>query len=120
MLQGGPDALASGADAAWALPIGAAVLAVRHVGLSGWQPRECAAVENELAAWQKLGEFSSADNALRCATSAQRTRRGRHLKCITADSRNQQPDGQQGQHDPVEPARDRVNWRADQMVVAPG
>ena len=47
------------------LPIGAAVLAVRHVGLSGWQPQECAAVENELTAWQQPGEFSSTDNALR-------------------------------------------------------
>ena len=64
--QGGAAKLAGGADAAWALPIGAAVLGVRHMGLGGWQPQECMAVENELSAWQRLGELSSRDNALRC------------------------------------------------------
>jgi len=73
--QGGPAALAKGEDAAWALPIGAAVLAIRHVGLSGWEPRECAAVENELTAWQQLGEFSLADNALRLKATLERAQR---------------------------------------------
>lgn len=64
-LQGGPAELAGGEDSAWALPMGAALLGVRHVGLGGWQPHECMAVENELSAWQRLGELSSRDNALR-------------------------------------------------------
>ena len=64
--QGGAAKLAGGADGAWALPIGAAVLGVRHMGLGGWQQQECMAVENELSAWQRMGELSSCDNALRC------------------------------------------------------
>lgn len=52
---GGPAFLASAHEKEWAQPLGAAVLAVRHCGLSGWQPDECMAVEEELAAWQKLG-----------------------------------------------------------------
>lgn len=35
--------------------IGAAVLALRQVGLSGWQQAECLCVEQELGAWQKAG-----------------------------------------------------------------
>ena len=31
------------------------------------QSKECMAIENELTAWQELGEFHSRDNALRCA-----------------------------------------------------
>lgn len=42
------------------------MLGVRHMGLGGWQQQECMAVENELSAWQRLGELSSRDNALRC------------------------------------------------------
>ena len=64
--QGGAAQLSAGQDPAWALPIGAAVLGVRHMGLGGWQPQECMAVENELAAWLRLGELNSRDNALRC------------------------------------------------------
>lgn len=64
--QGGAAALATADDKEWALPIGAAVLAVRHMGLSGWQTADCAAVENELTAWQRAGELTEAENALRC------------------------------------------------------
>ncbi len=64
--QGGPEALAGGEDGGWALPLGAALLGVRQVGLGGWQTAECAAIENELAAWQRLGEFGARDSALRC------------------------------------------------------
>jgi phosphoglucan,water dikinase len=49
------DALAKGSDRAWAAPLGAAVLALRSLALSGWQPAECAAIERELAAWQDAG-----------------------------------------------------------------
>lgn len=50
---GGYHSLAEARDRDWALPIGATVLGLRHMGLSGWNPAECAALENELAAWQR-------------------------------------------------------------------
>ena len=56
--QGGPAHLAAAQDSAWAKPLAAAVLGVRHMGLSGWQTAECMAVENELAKWQELGELT--------------------------------------------------------------
>lgn len=65
--QGGPGFLSSAEDGAWGLPIGACVLGVRHMGLGGWDPAECMAVEGELAAWQRQGCFvAKRDNALRC------------------------------------------------------
>ena len=57
--------LATAADEAWAKPLGAAVLGVRHMGLSGWQPAECMALENELGAWQAKGGLTDRDSALR-------------------------------------------------------
>ena len=66
-LQGGADGLAGATDAGWAQPIGAAVLGIRHMGMSGWEPAECAAVENELTAWQQAGNFASKEHALRWA-----------------------------------------------------
>lgn len=36
-------------------PLGATVLGIRHLGLSGWQTAECLAIENELHAWQHAG-----------------------------------------------------------------
>lgn len=64
-VQGSAEALVEGGDTRWALPLGAALLAVRHLGLGGWDPRECLAVENELRSWQKLGCFSKQEPALR-------------------------------------------------------
>lgn len=58
--------MAGQADSAWDLPLGAIVLGVRHMGLSGWQGPECMALENELTAWQQAGDFKSTDTALRC------------------------------------------------------
>ena len=66
-LQGGAGGLAGATDAGWAQPIGAAVLGIRHMGMSGWEPAECTAVENELAAWQQAGNFASKEHALRWA-----------------------------------------------------
>ena len=43
------------------------MLGVRHLGLSGWQPAECMALENELGAWQEKGGLTDRDSALRCA-----------------------------------------------------
>lgn len=34
--QGGAAAISHGADGGWALPIGALVLGLRHIGLSGY------------------------------------------------------------------------------------
>jgi hypothetical protein len=34
--QGGADALAGANDGGWALPIGCLVLALRHIGLNGY------------------------------------------------------------------------------------
>ncbi|KAL2649665.1 hypothetical protein R1flu_017793 [Riccia fluitans] len=39
----------------WNHPLGVVVLGVRQLGLSGWQQKECLAIENELAAWQAAG-----------------------------------------------------------------
>lgn len=64
-MQGGAEGLAGQADSAWDLPLGAIVLGVRHMGLSGWQGPECMALENELTAWQQAGDFKSSHTALR-------------------------------------------------------
>ena len=56
---GGAGMLASEATAgsadSWSHSLGATVLGLRQLGLSGWQSQECAAVENELQAWQAAG-----------------------------------------------------------------
>jgi phosphoglucan,water dikinase len=64
-VQGGAATIASSPDAAWALPIGALVLGLRQVGLSGFDPGECMALEHELTTWQRLGNLLDRENALR-------------------------------------------------------
>lgn len=39
----------------WNDPIGALVVGIRQLGLSGWKPEECTAIGNELVAWQEKG-----------------------------------------------------------------
>ncbi|KAJ0957841.1 putative phosphoglucan, water dikinase [Helianthus annuus] len=39
----------------WNDPIGALVVGIRQLGLSGWKLEECKAIENELLAWQEKG-----------------------------------------------------------------
>ncbi|KAL2467661.1 Phosphoglucan [Forsythia ovata] len=39
----------------WSDPIGALVIGIHQVGLSGWKPEECRAIGNELLAWQERG-----------------------------------------------------------------
>ncbi|PRW57887.1 water chloroplastic isoform A [Chlorella sorokiniana] len=73
--QGGAQAISRGSDGGWALPIGALVLGLRHIGLSGFGAQECMAIEHELTAWQKAGGFSDRDNALRLKATLQRLRR---------------------------------------------
>ncbi|GAQ78092.1 water dikinase [Klebsormidium nitens] len=57
--KGGPAALAEEAKKSnvqpFNFPLGATVLGIRHLGLSGWQTAECLAIENELHAWQHAG-----------------------------------------------------------------
>eukprot|EP00850_Spirogloea_muscicola_P003513 SM000014S00301 [mRNA] locus=s14:501177:507786:- [translate_table: standard] len=74
----------AGSNAArFAAPLGATVLGVRQLGLSGWQQAECVAVENELMAWQQAGVAPSKDGAeadvrewaLRLKATLDRTRR---------------------------------------------
>ncbi|KAL3145446.1 2,3-dihydroxyphenylpropionate/2,3-dihydroxicinnamic acid 1,2-dioxygenase, variant 2 [Trebouxia sp. C0009 RCD-2024] len=76
--KGGAEGLAGQADSAWDLPLGAIVLGVRHMGLSGWQGPECMALENELTAWQQAGDFKSHDTALRLKATLERVQRLAH------------------------------------------
>lgn len=73
--RGGASALSSGSDGAWGLPLGALVVGLRHLGLSGFDPGECMAIECELAAWQRVGAFNMRDNALRLRATLLRLRR---------------------------------------------
>lgn len=64
--QGGAQALSEAqSDKAWSLPLGAAILGVRQLGLNGWEQQECFALENEIGAWQQAGQLSSPAGALR-------------------------------------------------------
>lgn len=64
--QEGAEGLArAGSDKAWSLPLGAALLGVRQLGLNGWEPAECGALENELRAWQEAGHLAEPVQALR-------------------------------------------------------
>ncbi|MCO5596749.1 hypothetical protein L7F22_050818 [Adiantum nelumboides] len=63
----------------WNHPLGAIVLGIRHLGLSGWQPGECMAIENEIMAWQSAGMVEKEDGvriwALRLKATIERARR---------------------------------------------
>eukprot|EP00897_Mesotaenium_endlicherianum_P010694 jgi/Mesen1/9653/ME000671S09008 len=83
---GGAPALAAKASAGrggshWNHALGATVLGVRQLGLSGWQQPECIAIENELAAWQEAGldqaapEEEKKEWALRLKATLDRARR---------------------------------------------
>lgn len=37
----------------WNEPLGALIISIRQLGLSGWKPEECRAITNELKAWQE-------------------------------------------------------------------
>lgn len=39
----------------WNDPLGALVVGIHQLGLSGWKPEESAAIENELLAWRERG-----------------------------------------------------------------
>ncbi|KAH7438540.1 hypothetical protein KP509_04G019300 [Ceratopteris richardii] len=63
----------------WNHPLGAVVLGIRHLGLSGWQQGECMAIENEVMAWQSAGIIEKQDGmkvwALRLKATIERARR---------------------------------------------
>ena len=73
--------MAAGSDGTWGLPLGALVIALRHVGLCGFQPAECMAIERELATWQRLGGFQHREEALRLRATLQRAQRLAEAYC---------------------------------------
>ena len=70
--KGGSDYLEQGSDGAWALPIGALVLSLRHIGITGYMQSECMALENELTTWQQMGGFGLQDEARRFSAALNR------------------------------------------------
>ncbi|KAE8022924.1 hypothetical protein FH972_008685 [Carpinus fangiana] len=66
----------------WNDPLGALVVGIHQLGLSGWKPEESAAIENELLAWQERGLSEREGNedgkiiwALRLKATLDRARR---------------------------------------------
>lgn len=73
--KGGVKYLEEGNDSRWALPLGALVLSIRHIGLSGYKERECMAIENELMAWQEAGGMEHQDESRRLRATLHRVLR---------------------------------------------
>lgn len=69
------DQLVKGGERSWALPLGALVLGLRNIALTGWEPQECMAIENEISRWHQLGELHKPLNALRMRASLERLQR---------------------------------------------
>lgn len=63
---GGPQYLAENVNqknvSSWNDPIGALVVGIRQLGLSGWKLEECKAIENELIAWKEKGLLEKEGN----------------------------------------------------------
>nr|XP_043610294.1 phosphoglucan, water dikinase, chloroplastic [Erigeron canadensis] len=66
----------------WSYPIGALVVGIRQLGLSGWKLEECKAIENELLAWKEKGLLEKEGNedgktiwALRIKATLDRSKR---------------------------------------------
>lgn len=71
--QGGSAALAAARSSiAWSHPLAMLLLGVRNLGLGGWMPSECMAIENEVTAWQQEAEYDQKDNALRLKATLER------------------------------------------------
>ncbi|KAH6785738.1 chloroplastidic phosphoglucan [Perilla frutescens var. hirtella] len=51
----------------WSEPLGALVISIHQLGISGWKPEECRAIGNELIAWQTRGllETEGSENGTR-------------------------------------------------------
>lgn len=73
--KGGAEFLATANDGSWALPIGALVLSLRQIGLTGYSQSECMALENELVRWQQIGGFGLQDEARRMSATLTRVLR---------------------------------------------
>jgi phosphoglucan,water dikinase len=73
--KGGYAFLQDANDGSWALPIGALVLSIRHIGLTGYQQSECMALENELMAWQQTGGFAHEEESRRFSATLNRVMR---------------------------------------------
>ncbi|XVE81191.1 hypothetical protein DITRI_Ditri15bG0043000 [Diplodiscus trichospermus] len=76
------DNLESRNTGSWNNPLGALIVGVHQLSLSGWKPEECAAIENELTAWLEKGLFEKEGSedgkriwALRLKATLDRTRR---------------------------------------------
>ncbi|KAK6266128.1 hypothetical protein QUC31_016965 [Theobroma cacao] len=76
------DNLESKNTGSWNNPLAALIVGVHQLNLSGWKPEECAAIENELTAWQEKVLFEKEGSedgkriwALRLKATLDRTRR---------------------------------------------
>ncbi|KAG4126054.1 hypothetical protein ERO13_D10G133800v2 [Gossypium hirsutum] len=76
------DNLESKNISSWNDPLGALIVGVHQLSLSGWKPEECAAIQNELTAWQEKGLFEKEGSedgkriwALRLKATLDRSRR---------------------------------------------
>ena len=67
--------LATSPAAAWSVPLGSLLLAVRNIGLAGWSPRECFSIENELTTWRSAADADTRDGALRLKATLERSLR---------------------------------------------
>lgn len=47
----------------WNDPLGALIVGVHQLRISGWKPEECAAIENELLAWKARGLSETEGNS---------------------------------------------------------
>ncbi|XP_038701840.1 phosphoglucan, water dikinase, chloroplastic isoform X2 [Tripterygium wilfordii] len=83
---GGPQSLAEHVESnnvsSWNDPLGALVVGVYQLGLSGWKPEECNAIKNEILAWKEKGLFQAEGSesgkvvwALRLKATLDRARR---------------------------------------------
>ncbi|KAG8481242.1 hypothetical protein CXB51_026060 [Gossypium anomalum] len=76
------DNLESKNISSWNDPLGALIVGVHQLSLSGWKPEECAAIQSELTAWQEKGLFEKEGSedgkriwALRLKATLDRSRR---------------------------------------------
>ncbi|XVF37860.1 hypothetical protein REPUB_Repub20aG0047400 [Reevesia pubescens] len=76
------DNLESKNIGSWNNPLGALIVGVHQLSLSGWKPEECAVIKNELTAWQGTGLFDKEGSedgkriwGLRLKATLDRTRR---------------------------------------------
>ena len=68
-VMGGAHRLAESSQSknlnSWNDPLGALIIGVHQLKLSGWKPEECGAIENELITWSKRGLSETEGSFLR-------------------------------------------------------